>query len=100
MFYPYELLLRHTGVMQHLEEWQPVNFSAWNGKLGPDSNLRAARSSPVFAAPMEVGRSITDWICSLGSGFSCKILFLRGHDHHAYPCASPETVPALSSGDR
>ncbi len=33
VFYPYELLLRHNGVMQHLEEWQPVNFSAWNGKL-------------------------------------------------------------------
>jgi len=33
VLYPFELLLRHKGVMQYLEEWQPVNVSTWNGKL-------------------------------------------------------------------
>jgi hypothetical protein len=32
--YPYDLLLRQQGVMQNIEEWQPVDFSKWNGKLG------------------------------------------------------------------
>jgi hypothetical protein len=31
--YPYDLLLRQQGVMQYIEEWQPVNFSTPNGKL-------------------------------------------------------------------
>ena len=33
VLYPYTLLLRQQGIMQHVEEWQPVNFSAGNGKL-------------------------------------------------------------------
>jgi hypothetical protein len=33
VLYPYTLLLRQQGVMQYLEEWQPVDFSAVNGKL-------------------------------------------------------------------
>ena len=33
VFYPFDLLLRHKGVMQYLEEWQPADFSTWNGKL-------------------------------------------------------------------
>ena len=33
VIYPFDLLLRHTGIMQYLEEWQPVDFGAWNGKL-------------------------------------------------------------------
>ena len=32
--YPYDLLLRQQGVMQYIDEWQPVDFSKWNGKLG------------------------------------------------------------------
>jgi len=31
--YPFQLLLRPQGVMQYIEEWQPVDFSTWNGKL-------------------------------------------------------------------
>jgi hypothetical protein len=31
--YPFDLLLRHKGVMQYLEEWQPVDFGTVNGKL-------------------------------------------------------------------
>jgi hypothetical protein len=34
VLYPYMLLLRQQGVMQNIEEWQPVNFSTPNGKLG------------------------------------------------------------------
>jgi hypothetical protein len=34
VIYPYQLLLRQQGVMQYIEEWQPVNFSTGNGKLG------------------------------------------------------------------
>jgi len=34
VIYPYQLLLRQQGVMQFIEEWQPVNFSTANGKLG------------------------------------------------------------------
>ena len=34
VIYPYQLLLRQQGVMQFVEEWQPVNFSTGNGKLG------------------------------------------------------------------
>jgi hypothetical protein len=33
VLYPYTLLLRQQGVMQYIEEWQPVDFSAVNGKL-------------------------------------------------------------------
>src|ERR1019366_7575281 len=33
VLYPYTLLLRQKGVMQHIEEWQPVDFSTVNGKL-------------------------------------------------------------------
>ena len=33
VLYPYTLLLRQQGVMQYIEEWQPVNFSTPNGKL-------------------------------------------------------------------
>ena len=33
VLYPYDLLLRHQGVVQNLEEWQPVNFATVNGKL-------------------------------------------------------------------
>lgn len=33
VFYPYMLLLRQQGVMQSIEEWQPVSFSTPNGKL-------------------------------------------------------------------
>jgi hypothetical protein len=33
VFYPYMLLLRQQGVMQNIEEWQPVNFSTPNGRL-------------------------------------------------------------------
>ena len=33
VFYPFDLLLRPQGVMQFIEEWQPVDFSTWNGKL-------------------------------------------------------------------
>jgi len=33
VLYPFELLLRHTGVMQNLEEWQPVDFSTAHGRF-------------------------------------------------------------------
>ncbi len=33
VLYPYDLLFRHNGVVQVLEEWQPVNFGSPNGKL-------------------------------------------------------------------
>jgi hypothetical protein len=33
VLYPYTLLLRQQGVMQYIEEWQPVDFSTTNGKL-------------------------------------------------------------------
>ncbi len=33
VLYPFDLLLRHKGVMQYLEEWQSVDFSTVNGKL-------------------------------------------------------------------
>ncbi len=33
VLYPYDLLFRHNGVVESLEEWQPVNFGAWNGKV-------------------------------------------------------------------
>ncbi len=33
VLYPYTLLLRQKGVMQYIEEWQPVDFSTTNGKL-------------------------------------------------------------------
>lgn len=33
VLYPYDLLLRQEGVMQYIQEWQPVNFSTFNGKL-------------------------------------------------------------------
>lgn len=33
VLYPYDLLFRHKGVVQGLEEWQPVNFGSLNGKL-------------------------------------------------------------------
>lgn len=33
VLYPYTLLLRQQGVMQYIEEWQPVDFSTSNGKL-------------------------------------------------------------------
>ena len=33
VFYPFDLLLRPQGVVQFIEEWQPVDFSTWNGKL-------------------------------------------------------------------
>ena len=33
VLYPYTLLLRQQGVMQHIEEWQPVDFGTPNGKL-------------------------------------------------------------------
>ena len=33
VLYPYTLLLRQQGIMQHVEEWQPVDFSTGNGKL-------------------------------------------------------------------
>ncbi len=33
VLYPYTLLLRQQGVMQYIEEWQPVDFSTVNGKL-------------------------------------------------------------------
>lgn len=31
--YPFKLLLRSQGVTQYIDEWQPVDFSTWNGKL-------------------------------------------------------------------
>jgi len=33
VLYPFALLFRPQGIMQYIEEWQPVNFGAWNGKL-------------------------------------------------------------------
>ena len=33
VLYPFDLLLRHKGVMQYLEEWQPADLGTWNGKL-------------------------------------------------------------------
>jgi len=33
VLYPFELLLRPNGVMQHLEEWQPVDFGQPDGKM-------------------------------------------------------------------
>ena len=54
VLYPFDLLLRHQGVMQNLEGWQPVDFSAANGKMaliviyafaGSRSALAAANGS-------------------------------------------------------
>ncbi len=33
VLYPFDLLLRPQGVVQYIDEWQPVDFSTWNGKL-------------------------------------------------------------------
>jgi hypothetical protein len=33
VLYPYTLLLRQQGVMQYIQEWQPVDFSTVSGKL-------------------------------------------------------------------
>lgn len=33
VIYPYTLLLRHQGVMEYIDEWQPANFSTVNGIL-------------------------------------------------------------------
>jgi hypothetical protein len=33
VLYPFDLLFRQQGVMQYIEEWQPVDFSTINGKL-------------------------------------------------------------------
>jgi hypothetical protein len=33
VLYPFDLLLRQTGVMQYIEEWQPVELATVNGKL-------------------------------------------------------------------
>jgi hypothetical protein len=33
VLYPFDLLFRQQGVMQYIEEWQPVDFSTMNGKL-------------------------------------------------------------------
>ena len=31
--YPFKLLSRPQGVVQYIDEWQPVDFSNWNGRL-------------------------------------------------------------------
>ena len=33
VLYPFDLLFRPQGVVQFIDEWQPVDFSTWNGKL-------------------------------------------------------------------
>ncbi len=33
VFYPFDLLFRQQGVIQYIEEWQPVDFGTTNGKL-------------------------------------------------------------------
>ena len=33
VWYPFDLLLRQQGVMQNIDEWQPVDFGSINGKL-------------------------------------------------------------------
>ena len=33
VFYPFDLLFRPQGVVQFIDEWQPVDFGTWNGKL-------------------------------------------------------------------
>jgi len=33
VLYPFDLLFRQTGVMQYIEEWQPVDLTTVNGKL-------------------------------------------------------------------
>ena len=33
VLYPFDFLFRQQGVMQHIEEWRPVDFSAGDGKL-------------------------------------------------------------------
>ena len=33
VLYPFDLLLRQQSVMRYIEEWEPVDFSTWNGKL-------------------------------------------------------------------
>jgi hypothetical protein len=33
VFYPFDLMFRQKGVMQYIEEWQPVDFGTTNGKL-------------------------------------------------------------------
>jgi hypothetical protein len=33
LLYPFDLLFRQPSIMKYIEEWQPVNFSIWIGKL-------------------------------------------------------------------
>ena len=33
VLYPFDFLFRQQGAMQHIEEWQPVDFSTGDGKL-------------------------------------------------------------------
>lgn len=33
VLYPFDLLLRQQGVMQYIEEWQPLDFATFSGKL-------------------------------------------------------------------
>ena len=33
LLYPFEFVFHQQSNVQHIEEWQPVNFSAGNGKL-------------------------------------------------------------------
>jgi hypothetical protein len=33
VIYPFDLLSRQQATVRYLDEWQPVDFSAWNGKL-------------------------------------------------------------------
>lgn len=33
VLYPFDLLFRPQGVVQFIDEWQPVDFGTWNGKL-------------------------------------------------------------------
>lgn len=33
VWYPFDMGLRQQSVLKYLDEWQPVDFSSWNGKL-------------------------------------------------------------------
>jgi len=48
VLYPFDLLFRQTGVMQYIEEWQPVDLSTVNGKLAMTA-IFAALAAALFS---------------------------------------------------
>ena len=98
--YPFKLLSRPQGVVQYIDEWQPVDFSNWNGRLALILIFGLLAVSLFSSRRWRLDQVLLVAFALSVCTTTCALLILCGANNRTDTGSQPETLFPLRTGAR